>query len=296
MIYFPFQIQTNLGNWMFQYATAFSKQGEVVGYLEDFGAEKKLRAYGDLFGKIKLVKKLPEDLKEYKEPRFLYQALPDVLKAGDWLLRGYYQSEKYFDRDKTLKLFAPTKERVAYLKSKYGDWLARSNVTGISVRRGDYMWKAQWHPFVGKRYLGDCLAKLSECDDFIVCSDDIPWCKKWFPKAFPKKRFLFVEGESVLDQLYVHTLCKNNIVSNSSFSWWGAWLNRNPTKRVLAPSQWFGFAYERIGMDWSSIYGEGWEVVKNRYTVGRYVWGHMTLAWKKFKVWAYPMKKALLGR
>lgn len=295
MICFPFQIQTNLGNWMFQYATALALQDEVIGYLEDGAAEKKLSAYGDIFGGLRLIKERPQ-VREYNEPRFLYQEIPSELKTGDWFLRGFYQSERYFDREKTLKLFGPTAERVAYLRGKYGDWIDRPNVTGISVRRGDYLWKAQWHPFVGKKFFRDCIKRLSECNDFIVCSDDIPWCRKWFPKAFPTKRFLFVEGESVLDQLYIHTLCKNNIVSNSSFSWWGAWLNTNPTKRVLAPSQWFGFAFEREGMDWSSIYAEGWEIVENGYTTTRYIWGHLTLWWRQFKVFAYPIKKAMLGR
>lgn len=155
------------------------------------------------------------------------------------------------------------------------------------------MWKQQWHPFVGEKYFEDCITKLSDCNDFIVCSDDIPWCKKFFTeRRFHSKRFLFVEGESVLNQLYIHTLCKNNIISNSSFSWWGAWLNPNPNKRVLAPSLWLGFAYDY--RDGGGLYFKNVEVIKNHYTIRRWAWGCLTLGWLKFKRLVYPIKSVFL--
>lgn len=109
-------------------------------------------------------------------------------------------------------------------------------------------------------------------EDFVVCSDGMTWCRRFFPNAFPDKRFLFVEGESVLDQLYVHTLCANNVVSNSSFSWWGAWLAEQRRRaeglrgRTLAPSMWLGYAPKRMGGDWSDVYFDGMEVVENHYS------------------------------
>ena len=106
------------------------------------------------------------------------------------------------------------------------------------------------------------------------------WCKRFFPRTFPDRRFLFVEGESVLDQLHVHTLCANNIVSNSSFSWWGAWLGEQRRRRegfrgmTLAPSMWLGYEPRRMGGDWSDIYFDGMEVVKNRYSFRLWLAAH----------------------
>ena len=111
--------------------------------------------------------------------------------------------------------------------------------------------------------------------------------RRFFPKAFPDRRFLFVEGESVLDQLYVHTLCANNVVSNSSFSWWGAWLAEQRRRReglhgvTLAPSMWLGYAPRRMGGDWSDVYFDGMEVVRNGYSFRLWLAAHWpTLAEK----------------
>ena len=177
-------------------------------------------------------------------------------------------------------MFGPDSERIASLEGRFGDWLSRPGVTGISVRRGDYLRKAAWHPFVGERYFRDCIARLPDVRDFIVCSDGMGWCKKFFPKAFPGRHFLFVEGESVLNQLYVHTLCANNIVSNSSFSWWGAWLAERRRRAegvkgvTLAPSMWLGYLPRRRGVDWSDVYFDGMEIVKNSYTMRLWLTAH----------------------
>ena len=123
--------------------------------------------------------------------------------------------------------------------------------------------------FQSERYFHDCLARLPDVGDLVVCSDGMAWCRRFFPKAFPDRRFLFVEGEGVLDQLAVHTLCANNVVSNSSFSWWGAWLAERRRRaegirgRTLAPSMWLGYAPKRMGGDWSDVYFDGMEVVEN---------------------------------
>lgn len=262
MIYFPFMNGTNLGNWMFQYAAALSLGQPVKGFLECPGVKSKVLGYRDIFGGIELVESLPKDVQEYEQPCFGYSPFPERLHSGDWLIRGYYQSEKFFSKPLIRKMFAPSDARVDYLQGKYGHWLSREGVTGISVRRGDYFRQLYNHPFVGTRYLTQAIYKFPSCDSFIVCSDDLDWCRKFFVRRFPEKHFLFVENESVLDQLYIHTLCRHNIISNSSFSWWGAWLNSNSDKRVIAPSHWFGFAKK---LDVRDMYWEGMEIIENSY-------------------------------
>lgn len=281
MVYFG--IAGRLGNWMFQYANAMSYArrigADVRGYIVEKWSSNFITQYKELFKTLEIVEKIPASVCEYQELRFGYDCILEQ-RDKDLLLKGYFQSEKYFDKPLVRELFKISKRRESYLRGKYGTWLDRPNVTGISVRRGDYLVNLENFPFVGKRYLKECIERIPECDDFIVCSDDIPWCKRFFLKNFPAKRFLFIEKESAFDQLYVHTLCKNNIVSNSSFSWWGAWLNGNPNKRVLAPSMWFGYKSTRMHIDWSDIYFDGMEIVKNRYSLGMYIYAHL-YDWQK---------------
>ena len=112
---------------------------------------------------------------------------------------------------------------------------------GVSVRRGDYLRLPHRHPFVGRGFLRRALEAFPEGTGYLVCSDDLPWCRRFFtPRRFPGRRFWFVEGMSPLRQLWAQSLCAHNVISNSSFSWWGAWLNATPGRRVLAPTRWFG--------------------------------------------------------
>lgn len=270
MVYF--NLYGNLGNLLFQYATAVSLgKGRAVGVTTSEKTLSQLKEYADVFGGLETVSDAPMGALRVDQVRCDHTKFPDP-GGRDLFINGYFQSERYFDKDLVYGLFKPGDERVAGLRAKFGGWLSRHGVTGISVRRGDYLRKAAWHPFVGERYFRDCIARLPDVRDFIVCSDGMKWCRRFFPMAFPDRRFLFVEGESVLDQMYVHALCANNIVSNSSFSWWGAWLGEQRRRQngvrgvTFAPSMWLGYAPRRCGADWSDIYFDGMEVVKNRYS------------------------------
>ena len=281
MVYF--NLYGNLGNLLFQYAAAVSLgKGEAVGVTASEKTRRQLKEYGRLFAGLKTVEAAPADAVRVRQVKCNPTAFPSA-EGRDVLLDGYFQGENYFDRDLVYGLFKPSEARVAGLRARYGDWLSRPGVTGISVRRGDYLRKAAWHPFVGERYFRDCLARLPDVRDFIVCSDGLDWCKAFFPKAFPDRRFRFVEGEGVLDQLCVHTLCANNVVSNSSFSWWGAWLAHRRRVRegrpgvTLAPSMWYGYAPRRDGADWRDIYFDGMAVVKNRYSLRLWLAAHWSV-------------------
>lgn len=268
-IYFPIIPYTNLGNWMFQYAAAVSvakRDGKAIAvYLEDKTKRIALEQYRKLlFGDVLVVDSMPHGTVTYEQPEFKYSPMPDFRGFKDIIMRGFFQSEKYFDKELVRSRFRPSNEQVDYLQCKYGAWLSRANVTGVSVRHGkDYLAGCDMHPFVGARYFHDAIGRLADCDDYIVCSDDIAWCRDFFSREFPDKRFLFCEGESALNQLYLQSLCKNNIVSNSSFSWWGAWLNENEGKLVIAPSMWFGPMATYRDIDWQDIYFDGMIVQTN---------------------------------
>lgn len=293
MIYLYLPDGSRLGNWMFMYSLAISL-GDQVCFTSPFKRVHDLYAkYPGFFGNTPLVSFCPSPIREIKEKSFTYSPIARPKPKEDVLIRGGFQSEKYFDENRVRAAFRIKSDMRQKLMRDFGDWLMRPQVTGISVRRTDYMRLAFTLPFCGEQYYRDCIAKL-EAQDFIVCSDDYAWCKKFFPKAFPNKHFLFMEGRPVLEQLYIHALCQNVIMSNSSFSWWGAWLNEVPNKRVFMPSMWLGFSQKHV--DWSSIYFKGAEVVPNHYTWGLWLRARILWTWRCFKVKFYPIKKFLLGR
>jgi hypothetical protein len=76
---------------------------------------------------------------------------------------------------------------------------------------------------------------MTKINRFLIFSDDIEWCKK----NFNSDDFYFVEGNKDIEDLFLMTLCKNHIISNSSFSWWGSWLCENDKKIIIAPNRWF---------------------------------------------------------
>ena len=76
---------------------------------------------------------------------------------------------------------------------------------------------------------------------YLIFSDDLEWCKENFDFIENK---VIIEGNTDYQDLYLMSLCKNNIICNSTFSWWGAWLNKNDKKIVIAPEKWFSSADE----------------------------------------------------
>jgi hypothetical protein len=159
---------------------------------------------------------------------------------------GYFQSEKYFSkyRDNILDLFKPTDEINNYISEKYGNYLNKKTCS-LHVRHGDYLTLAAHHQPLQMKYYQEAIKHFDSDTLFIVFSDDIEWCKS----VFKGDNFIFIENESDIIDLYLMSMCKNNIIANSSFSWWGSWLNKNENKKVIAPSKWFGPANAHLKTD-----------------------------------------------
>ncbi len=171
---------------------------------------------------------------------------PAVLNwAGDLYLDGYWQSPRYFDdiRDILLEEFqltAPLSPAAAAFSAQ----VKSTEAVSIHVRRGDYV----KNPRVLKEF-GICSPEYYKAaiahiksqvanPTFFVFSDDIAWVKENLPVG---DRAVFVEGRGITDveELTLMSQCQHNIIANSSFSWWGAWLNQHPHKIVVAPTPWF---------------------------------------------------------
>jgi hypothetical protein len=158
---------------------------------------------------------------KYIEKDFSYSPIPF---KENLCISGYFQSEKYFAHRRkeiieTFGISGPT---------KYG-------LVSIHIRRGDYLKLQTKHPVLPLAYYKEAISQFPN-HKFLVFSDDVQWCKK----IFHGRQFQFSEKRTPKEDMALMAMCEHNIIANSSFSWWGAWLNQNPDKKVVVPETWFG--------------------------------------------------------
>jgi len=177
---------------------------------------------------------------EHKEPfrtSTIYHEIPFV---DGMMLRGHFQSYKYFDfcRDLVIESFKLPNHITEKVDKKY-KYILESSTTSIHVRRGDYLSLVGHYEILDAEYYKKALALLGDDQEIVVFSDDIEWCKSAF-NFIPKEKIHFIEGEEDICDLYLMSKIKNNIISNSTFSWWSAYLNDHADKKIIAPWKWFG--------------------------------------------------------
>ncbi|MBI3236644.1 MAG: alpha-1,2-fucosyltransferase [Chlamydiales bacterium] len=155
-------------------------------------------------------------------------------------LFGYFQSWKRFHpyRDELLKIFAPSEKITSSLEKKYSALLRYPKTVSLHVRTfSPELHASKIHPFLGLEYYRKALSLFpDEQTLFVVFSDRINWCKKHLPSL--KRAFLFIEDNNPIEDLFLMAKMKHHIIANSSYSWWGAYLNQNPEKIVVAPISW----------------------------------------------------------
>jgi hypothetical protein len=153
----------------------------------------------------------------------------------NYYLNGYWQSEKYFlESLEIIKSdLRPSEDLLKKLKSTP---FIDTNTISIHVRRTDYVTSNGYHPVQPIEYYKKAIEIIGDYDYIFVFSDDINWCKE----NLPFEKMIFMEGLDDVEDLLLMSMCKNNIIANSTFSWWGAWLNSNADKKVVAPLNWFG--------------------------------------------------------
>ena len=179
------------------------------------------------------------------EPYFNYW--PDFFKlTHDCYLHGYWQSERYFKdfsdiirQDFVFKI--PLDERNKQVALE----MASTQSVGLHVRRGDYVNDPKNSNIINicsleyYREAIEYIVNRIEKPVFYIFSDDMAWVKAHLSTDFP---CIYVDYNSGLESyrdMQLMSLCKHHIIANSSFSWWGAWLNANPEKMVIAPRKWF---------------------------------------------------------
>lgn len=170
---------------------------------------------------------------------------PNVLKLADWTyLIGYWQSEKYFKdiREMLLEDFS-FKEQPNKKCQEMLELINSSRSISIHVRRGDYITNPNANKFHGTKDYNyydaavKTIAKEVSDPKLFIFSDDLDWCKKNLKFTYPT---VYVEGnDKGFQDMRLMLNCQHNVIANSSFSWWAAWLNNNPDKLVVGPKKWF---------------------------------------------------------
>ena len=258
------RLHGRLGNQMFQYAAAagLAERLGVPVALDSRGAVARGEGVLTRVFDLPLVEpdKLPPLKSEAPARYALWRSLGTAPKfhreqglgynagiegfADGAYLHGYWQSEMYFahiaDRIRSDFSFPD------FTNAQNADMAARvtSDLSvSLHVRRGDYL-TLNAHVLCDQAYYEAALAQLAEglgvAPTVYVFSDDPQWAKDNLPLPFDKVVVDFNGPETDFEDMRLMSLCQHNIIGNSSFSWWAAWLNQNPDKRVAGPARWFG--------------------------------------------------------
>jgi len=257
-----FNLTTGLGNNLFQIIA-------TICYAQRCGLDPVFCAagsrfrdttfYGELFrNPINFVSELAQLPVTYKEPKFSYSLIPNYEMGVE--LQGYYQSYRYFANDAEFarELFAIAPSLESLINDVFiSNFPVRESVA-VHIRRGDYVGLQEYHPLQTLDGYYSRAFELFPGERFIVFSDDIEWCRE----VFKGDRFVFMDrridirvGKYI--DLFLMAMCKANIIANSTFSWWGAYLN--PAGRVVAPANWFGPGYAYNSTE--DLFPPGWIVI-----------------------------------
>lgn len=200
--------------------------------------------------------------KYIKEKHFHFD--PEIIKLrGNVYLDGYWQSEKYFkDVKNVIRKDFELKNSLSDKAQASVDLIRRSidNPISLHIRRGDYTQNPKtkaYHGLCSLDYYRKAIEyiknKIGNIKLFVF-SDDIKWAKE--QELFNGAIFVSAPEIKDYEEMYLMSLCEHNIIANSSFSWWGAWLNKNQNKIVVAPKKWFNVPKDTSDLipgDWIRI-------------------------------------------
>lgn len=272
------QMSGGLGNQMFEYALylKLKSMGKEVK-MDDFTCygprerTKQLQVFGVSYDR--LTQKEYEELTDscmlpwhrirrkltgrkdlsYRESGCNFD--PEVLRRDHTLLLGYFQTEKYFQdiEEQVREAFQFRNFTPSRSVREYERRMEECEAVSLHVRRGDYLKPENQALFGGicdEAYYERAVSRMRSAlpgAKFFVFSNDPSWIKEHYMGP----DFVIVEGNDEdmgYADLYLMSKCRHHILANSSFSWWGAWLDGNPDKIVIAPDRWFN------GRDFHDIY------------------------------------------
>jgi hypothetical protein len=179
------------------------------------------------------------------EPHFHYW--PGIKNVpSDCYLMGYWQSEQYFLEVATqIRKEFSFKLPLEQKNTEIVNQINQMNAVSLHVRRGDYVSNSKnnkTYELCSLDYYSSSIRHIAERlqnPHFIVFSDDDAWVRNNLKIDFSHQYINHNQGAESYNDMRLMSLCKHHIIANSSFSWWGAWLNSKPDKLVIAPKNWF---------------------------------------------------------
>lgn len=260
-----------LGNQMFQYATGLALASKLdtkllvnTSVFQDYNVHplrltelncsaqfSNERPFAEALIRHKLIKKLLSSF-SFMNSYYFEKGLafdPSLLNAkSNTKLTGFFQSEKYFKSIRKILLREfDVRHKVSAAEQDILQKIENTESVSIHIRRGDYISNPnanKTHGLCDNTYYENALAHLesanilSDTTKLFIFSDDIEWCINNLKFDYPCE---FVPGsiERPEIDMFLMSQCKHNIIANSTFSWWGGWLNDHEQKIVIAPKTWF---------------------------------------------------------
>lgn len=215
----------NLGNQLFQIAS-------TMGLAEKYGHKYFFPnwSYSKYFkNKFPILDK-DESFEIIKEKEYRYYEWN--LGENNYDIDGWLQSEKYFNSDKVKKYFEFEKFRED-LEAKYNFIFSRKTIL-VSIRRGDFIRHPHYYQLSHLYYFKAIMTHFPDWKErnIIFTSDNIGYCKHLF--SFLKNSF-FLDDLSAIEQLALGSKCNDFVISNSTFSWWTAWLGEKQDSKIIRP-------------------------------------------------------------
>jgi hypothetical protein len=266
-----------LGNQMFQYATARAlaeKHSTILKidvsefelyklhryslhcfniweYLASRTEVEDILYSANLFKKIKIKSLIKLGIKDGRDNSWItekqFNFSPEILNLpNNILLDGYWQSEKYFaDITDILQREFVVKYQQDNHSRQFAELIQNTQSVSLHIRRADYVQNTvtnQIHGICDQDYYACAVRYISERINnphFFVFSDEPQWAKDNLKLGFPTTIVDCNDASRNYEDLRLMSMCQHNIIANSSFSWWGGWLNSNSDKLVIAPKKWF---------------------------------------------------------
>lgn len=212
-------------------------------FVEDFWLKLKLKIIWELRKKLNGKKFLGLTL--YSESHFEFDENAFKVKPNNYI-EGFFQSEKYFkDIEDEIRTDFQFKNSPDEENQKLIEKIVATNSISLHIRRGDYIKKKRYQNLYATCSLDyykrgvEYITQHHPNPTLFIFSDDIEWVKENLNLPYESVYISHNTGSKSYEDMRLMSLCKHNIIANSSFSWWGAWLNNNKEKVIIAPQKWF---------------------------------------------------------
>ena len=228
-----------LGNQMFQIASCYSlalSNNDEAKFVFDpnepqpnHQGKLPIRYKHNIYKNINGVELVEGIENVYKEPK--YWEYDEIPYQPNTMLYGYFSSELYFKKHSELV------KRLFYIDSSDNrfDHIDVKQSVCVHVRRGDFKLYPNILELMDVNYYNKAMDYIGRDNNFIFISDEMSWVKE----NFVGNNIYYCECNDDVGDFTLMTMCKHNIISNSTFSWWGAYLNKNINSMVIRPSKWW---------------------------------------------------------